>query len=114
MDPVQTGEALHNVIANASEAMTGGGELTIALYPAKQELVLEVKDTGVGMDKKELSRVMEPFYTTKGSANLNFGLGVPYAYHVMRKHGGSLHISSEKGKGTSVYFIFPKKRILRA
>lgn len=63
------------------------------------------------MDKAQSSRAFEPFYTTKSGKVANFGLGLPYAYYVMRKHGGSLHIRSKPGVGTRVYFIFAKKSV---
>jgi len=110
IDPAQTGEALGNVVSNALEAMNGRGTLTVALKEGKRELTLEVRDTGPGMTKVQAVQALEPFYTTKGGAG-GFGLGLPYAYHVMRKHGGSLHLSSKVGEGASVYLVFPKKSV---
>ncbi|WP_233568180.1 ATP-binding protein [Cohnella faecalis] len=70
-----------------------------------------MRDTGPGMDKAQAAKALEPFYTTKGGAGLSFGLGLPYAYQVMRKHGGSLHLRSKPGVGTSVYMTFPKRSV---
>ncbi|MFC6545164.1 sensor histidine kinase [Cohnella cellulosilytica] len=110
IDPAQTGEALGNVVSNALEAMNGQGVLTVSLKEGKRELTLEVRDTGPGMSKDQAAQALEPFYTTKGGAG-GFGLGLPYAYHVMRKHGGSLHLGSRPGSGTSVYMAFPKRSV---
>jgi signal transduction histidine kinase len=112
LDPVQVGEALNNLISNAIDAMNGEGHLFIALREGKRELTLEIRDTGPGMDRSVSAKALEPFYTTKSGQEANFGLGLPYAYHVMRKHGGTLAIRSRKGVGTRVYLIFSKRRVL--
>ncbi|MBB6632521.1 sensor histidine kinase [Cohnella thailandensis] len=110
LDPAQVSEALNNLIANAIEAMDGQGELAVRMTETKRELVVEVRDTGPGMDRRQSARALEPFYTTRGGG-ANFGLGLPYAYHVMRKHGGMLHLDSRLGKGTGAYLTFPKRAV---
>lgn len=109
IDRAQVREALHNVIANALEAMEGRGELRVVAAETKRELVVEVRDTGPGMDRRTAARAMEPFYTSKKGGQ-NFGLGLPYAYNVMRKHGGMLRIDGGKGTGARVAMAFPKRR----
>ncbi len=111
IDPAQVSEALGNIVANALEAMMGNGELYIQLSETKRELVIEVRDTGPGMNKSEMTRVLEPFYTTKNGSDTNFGLGLPYAYHVMRKHKGMLDLRSKPGVGTSIFMSFPKRSV---
>ncbi|WP_138751952.1 sensor histidine kinase [Paenibacillus sinopodophylli] len=111
IDPAQVSEALGNIVANAVEAMKGNGELLVQLSETKRELIVEVRDTGPGMSKREAAKVLEPFYTTKSGSDINFGLGLPYAYHVMRKHKGMLNLRSKPEAGTSVYLIFPKRAI---
>lgn len=111
LDPAQTAEALGNIVANAIEAMRGQGELTVAWTAGKKELLLEIGDNGPGMDAAGLRRAMDPFYTTKAGGGANFGLGLPYAYQVMRKHGGSLHLRSKPGAGTRVTLTFPKRSV---
>lgn len=111
MDTAQVSEALGNIIGNALEAMKGEGELAVYFTETKRELVIEVQDTGPGIEKSELAKVLEPFYTTKSVNDVNFGLGLPYAYHVMRKHKGMLLLQSKIGKGTSVYMSFPKRSV---
>lgn len=111
LDPAQVGEALNNLISNAIEAMRGTGHLFITLRESKRELALEIRDTGPGMDKSQASKALEPFYTTKNSKEANFGLGLPYAYYVMRKHGGVLYIRSKPGVGTRVYLTLPKSKV---
>ncbi|WJH36012.1 HAMP domain-containing histidine kinase [Paenibacillus sp. CC-CFT747] len=59
---------------------------------------IEVKDTGTGISKANMKRVMEPFFTTKGSHRHNFGLGLAYCYQVMRKHGGASTLQASRGR----------------
>lgn len=112
IDAAQVGEAIHNLVSNAIEAMNGVGELHVSLRSEKRELTLEIRDTGPGMEKSHARKALEPFYTTKRGSDLNFGLGLPYAYYVMRKHGGDLHIRSRAGEGTSVILTLPKRKII--
>jgi signal transduction histidine kinase len=111
-DEAQVTETVTNVLINAVDAMPRGGVLTIKAFITKKNVVLEIQDTGIGMEKSELKRVFEPFYTTKSGSSNNFGLGLAYCYHVMKKHAGSLELRSEKGKGTSVFLSFPASRLL--
>ncbi|GFZ95451.1 hypothetical protein GCM10008018_47330 [Paenibacillus marchantiophytorum] len=111
LDQVQIAETLTNVLMNAVEAMPQGGALTIRAFQAKKNLVIEIKDSGIGMEKAVLKQVLEPFYTTKSGSRNNFGLGLAYCYSVMKKHGGSLELSSELGIGTSVFLTFPSNRL---
>jgi signal transduction histidine kinase len=111
-DEVQVTETVTNVLINAVDAMPHGGVLDIKAFITKKNVVLEVKDTGIGMEKSELKKVLEPFYTTKSGSRHNFGLGLAYCYNVMKKHGGSLELRSEKGKGTSVFLSFPANRLI--
>ncbi|ULL15756.1 sensor histidine kinase [Paenibacillus sp. H1-7] len=108
-DKAQLAEVFTNVLTNAVEAMPGGGLLTVKLTETKRNITVEIKDTGIGMDKKQLKQVFDPFYTTKGGKKFNFGLGMSYCYHVIQKHKGSMHIHSKPGEGTAVFINFSKK-----
>ncbi|WP_199617117.1 sensor histidine kinase [Paenibacillus alkalitolerans] len=107
-DKAQTAEVLTNIVRNAVEAMPEGGRLYVKIYETKRTVSVEIRDTGVGIDRKQISQVLEPFYTTKAGRALNFGLGLAYCYSVMRKHGGTLDLHSEVGRGTAVSLNFPK------
>ena len=106
-DPAQTSEALSNVLLNAIESMPMGGELFIQVLGGKRGSTIEVRDTGSGIEKEYLKKVVEPFFTTKSGRAMNFGLGLAYCYQLMNRQGGELRIQSEKGVGTSVRFHFP-------
>ncbi|MNC25549.1 Sporulation kinase A [compost metagenome] len=107
-DRAQLVETVQNLVNNALEAMPQGGELLVRAYETPKWVVAEVQDTGNGISREELKRVLEPFYTTKAASNRNFGLGLSYCYHVMKLHKGNLHLESTPGKGTTATIHFPK------
>ncbi len=89
---------LSNLVRNAREAMSQGGRLTIRARPADDGVELEVGDTGVGIPAENLSRVMEPLYSTKARG---LGLGLAIARSILEKNNGSLRVQSEPGRGTT-------------
>jgi len=98
------GRALVNVIENSLHAMRGGGRLDIATRPADGGAVIEIEDTGVGMDKDALSRLFEPYFSTKATGT---GLGLTIAKRNVELNGGTIEVSSEKGRGTTVTITLP-------
>jgi signal transduction histidine kinase/ActR/RegA family two-component response regulator len=103
-------EALTNLIFNAVDAMPQGGTITIRAHGEGREgsaarAVLEVIDTGIGMDEETRQRCMEPFFTTKGLQGT--GLGLPMVYGIVRRHEGTIEIDSEPGKGTTFRIRLP-------
>jgi signal transduction histidine kinase len=75
-----------------------------AADPGTQRILLEVSDTGVGMDATTKLRCLEPFFSTKGPRRR--GLGLAAVYGAVRRHGGRIDIQSEPGRGTSVRLVF--------
>ncbi len=117
-DVNQLESALLNLAINARDAMPDGGALTVTtsaceigpgddtgLTPVRY-VMLAVTDTGVGMDPEVLSRVFEPFYTTKPLGE-GSGLGLSMVYGFVRQSGGAVRIESAPGQGTSVKLILP-------
>jgi PAS domain S-box-containing protein len=103
-------EALVNLVFNAADAMPNGGLLTLCstLAPDKTGLssvIIEITDTGVGMDEETRRRCVEPFFTTKGERGT--GLGLAMVYGTVRRHGGAIEIDSEPGRGTTMRLFFP-------
>jgi signal transduction histidine kinase len=105
IDRMLIGRALTNVIENALHAMPGGGTLTIdaALAPNKR-VQLRVTDTGVGMDADSMAKIFEPYFSTKA---IGTGLGLTIAKRNVDANGGTIGVSSERGKGTSVTITLP-------
>jgi signal transduction histidine kinase len=98
---------LTNVIENALHAMPGGGRLTISTrqHPADaRRIVVEVIDTGVGMDPEALAKIFEPYFSTKASGT---GLGLTIAKRNLELIGGTITVASEKGAGTTVTMTLP-------
>jgi two-component system sensor histidine kinase PilS (NtrC family) len=67
-------------------------------------VVIEVSDTGTGMDEKELQRLFEPFFTTKSCGT---GLGLASVYRIVEAHAGRISVRSMKGQGTVFTLVFP-------
>jgi two-component system sporulation sensor kinase B len=108
-DELHVGEALRHVLMNAIEAMPEeGGGIDVCLFEMKKQTVLEIRDNGVAIPKRNLSRVIEPFFTTKSNPT-NYGLGLSYCYTVMQKHGGSIKFASSPKSGTTVTLSFPSR-----
>jgi ligand-binding sensor domain-containing protein/signal transduction histidine kinase/ActR/RegA family two-component response regulator len=98
-------EALMNVVFNAVDAMPEGGTLTLLTGRDGDDAVVEVRDTGMGMSDEVRQRCLEPFFTTKGERGT--GLGLAMVYGIVKRHKGSLEITSAEGRGTSVLMRFP-------
>jgi signal transduction histidine kinase/ActR/RegA family two-component response regulator len=106
-------EALTNLVFNAVDAMPDGGTLTLRTRTDKAGLVLvEVSDSGVGMDEDARRRCLEPFFTTKGERGT--GLGLPMVYGMVQRHNADIAIDSEVGKGTTIRLSFPAAPIQTA
>lgn len=93
-----------NLFNNAIDAMSGaGGTLTVHVAARDGRAVVEVRDTGVGIDAPQLADVMRPFFSTKSTGT---GLGLPLAARIVRAHDGELRLESAKGVGTTVFVTF--------
>lgn len=93
-----------NILTNAGEAMPSGGKIEVELYTRAGELVVEFRDSGGGIPKKEIRRVTEPFYSSKQSGS---GLGLSIVDKIAREAGGRIDIESQVGVGTTVTITVP-------
>lgn len=99
-------EALLNLVQNALDAMPEGGRLTIRTASFERESILEVSDSGVGMESEVRARAFDPFFSTKGGGGS--GLGLAEVYGIVRRHRGHAEIASEPNRGTTVRLRFPR------
>jgi CheY-like chemotaxis protein len=98
-------EVLTNLIFNAVDAMPGGGTLWVRTRLAGDCGVLEVSDSGTGMTEEVRRRCLEPFFSTKGERGT--GLGLSMVFGIVQRHGGSIDLQSELGRGTTFVLSFP-------
>ncbi len=97
-------QAILNLIINAAQAMSEGGELLLRLSADAGQAVFEVIDTGPGIKPELREKIFEPYYsTTKGGT----GLGLPTARRIIRRHDGDITLDSEPGKGTRFVITLP-------
>jgi signal transduction histidine kinase len=114
-DPAVLGEAtmlrevFSGLVANSLEAMPDGGGIRLAtsLEDRGRRVAVVIEDEGPGLSPTELAQVMRPFHTTKPKG---LGLGLPLAKRVVERHGGSLTMSSEPGRGVRVRIVVPVAR----
>jgi signal transduction histidine kinase len=110
VDRDQMKQAFYNVIKNSLEAMQRHGSLRIRTDMDDTHVLIRFVDTGSGMSARNLSRVFEPYFTTKPSGS---GLGLLIVRRIVREHGGELSIESSQGKGLTLTIRLPyiEKRI---
>ncbi len=100
VDNDQIRQVLHNIIGNAVDAMSDGGEIIIRTYQDQDNLiVIEVSDTGCGMSEETLQKIFTPYFTTKEKGT---GLGMSIVAQIIEEHGGEISIESKEGIGTKV------------
>lgn len=123
IDGAQVRRLLSNLIRNAEQAQPDGGEITVRcfapdhaeMFPGEMVtdtnfqpsgLAIEVADAGEGIQTEHLSHIFEPYFSTRKADNAT-GLGLTVCESIAKAHGGSLTVSSEQGKGTTVRFYLP-------
>lgn len=97
-------QALLNCVRNAIEAMPDGGTLTITTRLAGSRVEVSIKDTGSGIPSEHLTKVFDPFYSTKDKGT---GLGLPYVRQIITEHGGHVVLQSAPNVGTTVIIQLP-------
>ena len=101
-------QAVTNLIFNAVDAMPDGGTLSLRTQLDERppaQIVIEVSDTGIGMDEETQRRCLQPFFSTKGERGS--GMGLATTYGTMQRHGGDVQVESTLGEGTTMRLLFP-------
>ena len=95
-----------NLFLNGIEAMNSGGELSVLTSIEGDNIRIDIRDTGIGIPKKNLRKIFDPFFTTK-EVGKGTGLGLSVSYGIIEKHHGSITAESEEGKGTTITVFLP-------
>ncbi|MDR3702253.1 MAG: PAS domain S-box protein [Candidatus Sulfopaludibacter sp.] len=108
-DASQMQQVLLNLAINAREAMASGGTLTLATAnsASSQEILLEIRDTGQGMDETTRRHLFEPFFTTKKGSR-NAGLGLAIVFGIVNHGGGRIEVASQPGAGSVFRIHLPR------
>ncbi|CAN5418156.1 hypothetical protein BH20ACI1_BH20ACI1_25530 [soil metagenome] len=107
-DEGQIQQAIIALATNAIDAMSEGGTLTFRAFSKNNRVVIEVQDTGIGIAPEELSKIFEPFYTTK-EVGKGTGLGLSVCYGIITEHSGRVSVRSNIGVGTTFSIFLPVK-----
>jgi PAS domain S-box-containing protein len=113
VNPSEMQQVFLNMVTNARDAMLPkGGKLEIGIKKVKDNVEISFTDTGVGIEEKNLGRVFEPFYTTKGAVGRDtkiqgIGLGLSVSYGIVERHGGAIEVESEARRGTTFTIRLP-------
>jgi PAS domain S-box-containing protein len=94
-----------NMIFNAIEAMPNGGKIEIRTFKRREDILIQISDSGIGIAEKAKKKIFEPFFTTKPFTNT--GLGLSMAYGIIKRFGGAIEVESKVGEGTTFTIILP-------
>jgi nitrogen fixation/metabolism regulation signal transduction histidine kinase len=104
IDRTLIARSLTNIVENALHAMPSAGTLGVAAHADDHHVRIRISDTGVGMDPEALERVFEPYFSTKATGT---GLGLPIAKRNVELTGGTIAVTSERDRGTTVELTLP-------
>lgn len=105
IDRDQIKQVLYNLIRNSSQALGSDGEITVRTGSTDEDVFVTIADDGPGIPADQVSRVTEPYYTTKKTGS---GLGLMIVHRIVNDHGGELEFKSREGIGTEVTVFLPR------
>jgi PAS domain S-box-containing protein len=115
-DKNQISQVIDNMVINATHAMPRGGEIIVSgstvhieekqhpELPAGEYVKISIADSGIGIPRDILPNIFDPFFTTKAKGS---GLGLATSYSILKKHGGTIEVESQQGKGTTFHLYVP-------
>jgi PAS domain S-box-containing protein len=96
-----------NLILNSRDSIFGEGNITLTTsIENEDEVIIEVSDTGTGIEPENLGKIYDPFFTTKGVGS-GTGLGMAVSYGIVQEHAGTIEATSKVGEGTTFKLVFP-------
>lgn len=111
MDVQKVARVLNNLLDNALRHTPAGGVVEVGVAPKETGVIVEVSDTGEGINPEDLPRVFERFYRGEKSRNRatgGAGLGLAISKGIVEAHGGDIGVASKPGAGTRIWFSLPK------
>jgi two-component system phosphate regulon sensor histidine kinase PhoR len=107
-DKERVAQVVTNLVHNAIKFTPAGGRVVVGASRRGEDVIVSVRDTGIGIPAEELSRIFERFYKTdRARAGGGTGLGLAIAKHIVQGHGGRIWAESTPGQGTRVLFTIP-------
>jgi signal transduction histidine kinase len=103
LDPELVKTCIFNIVLNSFQAMPDGGRLTVSTKVSDSRVSVIIEDTGSGVSRENLSRVFDPFFSTK---NAGLGIGLTLTKRVVEEHGGKVNFQSIEGKGSIATISF--------
>jgi signal transduction histidine kinase len=104
--PQQLNQVFMNILVNAAQAIEKQGEMRITTRPDNGHVEIKISDTGGGIPKENLSKIFDPFFTSK-EVGKGTGLGLHVAYNIIEKHKGTIEVESKVGEGTTFTIKIP-------
>ena len=105
-DPQKIGQVLVSLLINASQAIKGKGVITVRTYADEENAFVDICDTGCGIPPENMTRIFDPFFTTK-PVGQGLGLGLSVSYDIIKKHGGTITLTTQVGQGTTFTVKLP-------
>jgi signal transduction histidine kinase len=106
-DPLRIEQVLDNLVTNAAKFSSLGTPIDVEVQPRPGEVVISVRDYGVGIPLGEVSHIFEPYYRVPRTRREGHGLGLYIAKGLVEAHDGRIWVESEVGKGSTFYFTLP-------
>jgi PAS domain S-box-containing protein len=99
-------QAFLNILTNAIEAIGDKGQIVVSTKMEKANVIVSIKDNGCGIPSDVVTKIFDPFFTTK-TVGQGIGLGLTISYGIVQEHCGTIHVNSQKGKGTEIIVELP-------